>query len=63
MISNPLFISDAESMVILGPMFQVGCASASAAVTVRSSSRERPLKGPPDAVSQIRVTSRASSPR
>ena len=28
MISNPLFISVALSMVIFGPIFHVGCASA-----------------------------------
>ena len=37
----------------LSPMSHVGCASASAAVTRESSSRERPKKGPPEQVSQI----------
>ena len=48
--SRPLFMSVAESMVIFGPMLQVGCASASAGVTAASSSRVRPRNGPPDAV-------------
>ena len=37
MISSPLFISVAESIVILAPIFQVGCWSASSTVTVASS--------------------------
>ena len=32
--SKPLFIMEAESMVILAPMLQLGCLRASAAVTV-----------------------------
>ena len=43
-------MSVAESTVIFGPMFQVGCASASAGVTSASSLRLRPRKGPPEAV-------------
>ena len=39
-----------ESIVIFGPMLQVGCASASSGVTSSSSSRVRPRNGPPDAV-------------
>ena len=49
--SRPLFASVAESIVIFGPMFQVGCASASSGVTSASSSRVRPRNGPPLAVS------------
>ena len=37
--------------MIFGPMFQVGCASASSGVTFVSSSRVRPRNGPPLAVS------------
>ena len=50
-------MSVAESIVILGPMVHVGCASAWAAVTCSSSSRVRPKKGPPEQVSQMRRTS------
>ncbi len=49
--SSPLFASVAESTVIFGPICQVGWASASSIVTVRSCSRVRPRNGPPDAVS------------
>ena len=49
--SRPLFASVAESIVIFGPMIQVGCASASSGVTSASSSRVRPRNGPPLAVS------------
>ncbi len=45
--SRPLFISVAESIVILPPIAQVGCASASSTVTSSSSARERPRNGPP----------------
>ena len=50
MTSRPLFISVAESIVILPPMSQVGCCSACSTVTDSSSARERPRNGPPDAV-------------
>ena len=46
-----------ESIVIFGPIFQVGCASASSRVTSPSSSSLRPRKGPPDAVMSSRATS------
>ena len=49
--SSPLFASVAESIVIFGPICQVGCESASSTVTPSSSARERPRNGPPDAVS------------
>src|ERR1700753_3830403 len=44
--SRPLFISVAESIVILPPIAQVGCASACSIVTSRSSSITRPRNGP-----------------
>ena len=50
MSSRPLFASVAESIVIFGPMDHVGCASASSTVTDSSSSSDRFLNGPPDAV-------------
>ncbi len=60
--SSPLFMSVAESTVIFGPMFQVGCASASAAVTLASSRRVRPRNGPPDAVSTSEWTVSGACP-
>ena len=60
MISSPLFIIVAESIVILGPIFQVGCASASAMVIAPKVERSRRRKGPPDAVSTSRPTSAGS---
>ncbi len=56
--SRPLFISVAESIVILPPIAQVGCLSACATVTPASSSAVRPRNGPPDAV----IVSRSSEP-
>ena len=50
MSSRPLFISVAESIVILGPIDQLGWASASSGVTAASSAAVRPRKGPPDPV-------------
>jgi hypothetical protein len=55
--SSPLFMSVAESIVIFGPMRQVGCASASSRVISRKLSRGRLRKGPPEAVSSSRRTS------
>ena len=52
--SRPLFISVAESIVILRPIRHVGCCSASAAVTPVSSDAVRPRNGPPDAVRMSR---------
>ena len=54
MASSPLFMSVDESIVIFGPIVHVGCASASAAVTVASSraraAAERPAgRRQPDA--------------
>ena len=48
--SRPLLASVAESIVIFGPICQVGCASASLGLTSASSSRVRPRNGPPEAV-------------
>ena len=59
--SRPLFARVAESIVIFAPMFQVGCASASAGVTSASSSAVRPRNGPPLAVSTIPAGSPASA--
>ena len=59
MTSSPLFISVAESIVILRPIRHVGCCSASAAETAASSDAVRPRNGPPDAVSTSRCTSAA----
>ena len=56
MISSPLFIIVAESIVTFGPMFQVGCASASAGVIEANVSSGRRRKGPPLAVSTSRST-------
>ena len=47
----------AESIVILGPIRQVGCFSASSGVTSVSSLRVRPRNGPPD---DVRITRRTS---
>ena len=54
--SSPLFISVAESIVILPPIAHVGCASACSTVTWLSSSAVRPRNGPPDAVRITRST-------
>ena len=62
MTSRPLFISVAESIVILPPIAQVGCLSACSTVTSSSSARERPRNGPPDAVTTSRSTVPARSP-
>src|SRR6516165_5609424 len=56
--SSPLLTRVAELIVITGPMFQVGWASACSGVMPASSARSRPRNGPPLAVS----TSRATSP-
>ncbi len=50
-------------MVIFGPMFQVGWASASFTDALDSSSRVQPRKGPPDAVMMTRLRSSRRSPR
>ena len=60
--SRPLFISVAESIVILPPIAQVGCASACSTVTSSSSARARPRNGPPEAVMVRRSTVPGRSP-
>ena len=62
MTSRPLFISVAESIVILPPIAQVGCCSACSTVTSSSSARVRPRNGPPDAVTTSRSTVPVRSP-
>ena len=57
MISRPLFIIVAESIVIFGPIFQVGCARASSTVIASKVERSRSRNGPPDAVRTSRATS------
>src|SRR3954464_7273913 len=51
MSSRPLFISVAESIVILPPIVHVGCWRASSTLTPARSARVRPRNGPPLAVS------------
>lgn len=53
MISKPLFIMVAESMVILLPIFQFGWFSACSTVTYSKASLVWFLNGPPDAVKVI----------
>ncbi len=62
MSSRPLFISVAESIVILPPIAQVGCLRASSTVTSARSARRRPRNGPPLAVRTRRSTVPAPSP-
>ncbi len=63
MTSKPLFIMVAESMVMRWPMTQVGCLRACCGV-MRSKSASGVLrKGPPEAVSQICLTSAGVPPR
>ena len=51
-IRDSLFMSVAQSMVIFGPIFQLGWRRASALVTDASSSRLFPKNGPPE---QVRI--------
>ena len=60
--SRPLFMSVEESMVIFGPMLQVGCASASSTPTSASSSVVAVRNGPPEAVKRTRRTDPAPPP-
>ena len=48
--SKPLLNKEAESIVILLPIFQVGCRKQSAAVAVLILSESQVRKGPPEAV-------------
>src|SRR5208282_5079800 len=52
--SSPLFISVAESIVILLPITQVGCLSACSTVIDSKPAAGSPRNGPPDAVKIIR---------
>ena len=63
MTSRPLLTSVAELMVTTGPMSQVGCARACAAVTDAICAAVRPRKGPPEAVSTRALTSRSAPER
>ena len=60
--SRPLFMSEAESMVILAPMSQLGCFRAWALVTASICWAERPRNGPPEAVRMIFSMGFCSSP-
>ena len=62
MTSSPLFMRVAESMVIFGPMDQVGWLSASSGVIPAKVSRGRFRKGPPEAVRTRRRTSSGRRP-
>ena len=62
MASSPLFINEAESMVILDPMHQFGCCKASSFVAWARKSKSRSRKGPPEAVRIIFSTEFPSSP-
>ena len=62
MTSNALLTRVAESIVIFGPIRQVGCARASSGVTDASSLAARPRNGPPLAVRTRRATSSIRSP-
>src|SRR5207344_2765737 len=55
--SRPLFMRVAESIVILAPIYQLGCWSARSGVTSCNSSRLRVQRAPPDAVKIRRRTS------
>src|SRR5262249_24576434 len=60
-ISKPLLNNVAESIVILGPIFQVGCFSACSGVIESNFVRGVFRNGPPDAVRMIRRTSETSN--
>jgi hypothetical protein len=63
MYSNPLFMRVALSMVIFGPIFQLGCASAfSAVASSLILALDHPRKGPPEAVRMIFSTGLLSFP-
>ena len=61
-ISKPLFIIVALSIVILAPISQLGCFKARAAVTPANSSIGVVRKGPPEAVRRILSMALPSSP-
>src|SRR5215210_3738025 len=62
MTSRPLFIIVAESMVIFGPIFHVGCLSASSGPIFRSSAFSLEKNGPPEAVSRMPSSSSSLRP-
>src|SRR3569833_430752 len=57
MTSRPLFIIDAESMVIFRPMLQFGCFKACSSVACSISAGAQVRNGPPDAVMMTRASS------
>ena len=57
MTSSPLFIIEAESMVIFWPMLQFGCFSACASVACSMSAAAQVRNGPPEAVMMTRTSS------
>src|SRR6266487_5392189 len=59
-ISRPLLNNVAESIVIFGPIFQVGCFNACSGVMESNPVRGVSRNGPPDAVSRMRRTSETS---
>ena len=63
MTSSPLFIIVAESMVIFGPIFQVGCASASSTVIAPNVSRSRCRRVRPMPSGRCRAPLRAAAPQ
>src|SRR4029079_18157259 len=60
-ISSPLLNRVAESIVIFGPMFQVGCWSDCSGVIASQSLRGDSRNGPPEALRRIRRTSETSN--
>ena len=61
MTSKPLFNMVAESTVMRRPMTQVGCLSARSGVMAANSSSGKCRNGPPEAVSQMVLTSAVGS--
>ena len=61
-ISKPLFIIVAESIVIFAPIFHWGCFNASLRVTAAISSFAQERKGPPEAVRWMRVNGFPAAP-
>src|SRR2546427_1099671 len=60
-ISSPLLNNVAESIVIFGPMFQVGCLSACSTVIDSNCLASVWWNGPPEAVRMMRRTSSTSN--
>ena len=63
MTSRPLFIIVAESIVIFGPIFQVGWRRASSTVIAENVANARVRNGPPEAVRTSRFTSAGAPAR